>query len=204
MTFLHDDLLARSREIRRLRVIAGAVLDDQLTRLRSGYRRTEGHANRARRFGVFKLASHVVAETAKSPVVEIAIPVRSTGWLFVSVNVFAAPVVPTFLLRIDSAGRRQCRRFDARPRQRCRLRTINGVVGQGERTSSLTQSRRREGNAYPLALLPSKRGPTGVRGDCEVPAGRDAADLERARACVCQRHRLGRAGRADHLIAKKQ
>ena len=44
----------------------------------------------------FKLASHVVAETAKSPIVEIAIPVRSTGWLFVNVNVFAALVVPTF------------------------------------------------------------------------------------------------------------
>ena len=44
----------------------------------------------------FKFASHVVAETAKCPVVEIAIPVRSTGWLFVNVNVFAALVVPTF------------------------------------------------------------------------------------------------------------
>ena len=42
------------------------------------------------------VASHVVAETAKCPVVEIAIPVRSTGWSFVNVNVFAALVVPTF------------------------------------------------------------------------------------------------------------
>ena len=41
---------------------------------------------------------HVVAETAKSPIVEIAIPVRSTGWLFVNLNVFAALVVPTFWL----------------------------------------------------------------------------------------------------------
>ena len=41
---------------------------------------------------------HVVAETAKSPIVEIAIPVRSTGWLFVNLNVFAALVVPTFCL----------------------------------------------------------------------------------------------------------
>ena len=49
---LRSDLLARSREIRRLRVIACAVLDDQLTRLRSGHRRTEGSANRARRLGV--------------------------------------------------------------------------------------------------------------------------------------------------------
>ena len=47
-----SDLLARSREIRRLRVIAGAVLDDQLTRLCSGLRRTKGHANRALRFDV--------------------------------------------------------------------------------------------------------------------------------------------------------
>ena len=44
----------------------------------------------------FKLAPHVVAETAKCPVVEIAIPVRSIGWLFVNVNVFAGLVVPTF------------------------------------------------------------------------------------------------------------
>ncbi len=44
----------------------------------------------------FKLASHVVAETEKWPVVEIAIPVRSTDWLFVRVKVFAALVVPTF------------------------------------------------------------------------------------------------------------
>ena len=47
-----SDLLARSREIRRLRAIAGAVMDDQLTRLRSGLRRAEGHAYRALRFGV--------------------------------------------------------------------------------------------------------------------------------------------------------
>ena len=51
-TVVRSDLLARSREIRRLRVIAGAVLDDQLTRLCSGLRGTEGHANRALRFGV--------------------------------------------------------------------------------------------------------------------------------------------------------
>ena len=37
------------------------------------------------------------------------------------------------LLGIDSAGRRQRRRFDARPRQRYRLRTIHGVVAKGER-----------------------------------------------------------------------
>ena len=49
---LRRDLLARSREVRRLRVIAGAVVDDQLTRLLSCLRRTEGHANRALRFGV--------------------------------------------------------------------------------------------------------------------------------------------------------
>ena len=49
---LSSDLLARSREIRRLRVIAGAVLDDQLTRLWPGLRRTESHANLALRFGV--------------------------------------------------------------------------------------------------------------------------------------------------------
>ena len=49
---LTSDLLARSCEIRRFRVVAGAVLDDQLTRLCSGLRRTEGHANRALRFGL--------------------------------------------------------------------------------------------------------------------------------------------------------
>ena len=49
---LSSELLARSREIRRLRVIVGAVLDDQLTRLCSGFRRTERHTNRALRFGV--------------------------------------------------------------------------------------------------------------------------------------------------------
>ena len=36
------------------------------------------------------------------------------------------------------------------------------------------------------------------------PLARDAADIERARACVFQRHRLGRAGRADRLVAKTQ
>jgi hypothetical protein len=52
-----------------------------------------------------------------------------------------------------------------------------------------------------LAFLPSERFPAGIR---EVAGGRDAADIERGRACVFQRHRLGRAGRADRLIAKTQ
>ena len=43
-----------------------------------------------------RLAVQVVAETAKSPVVEIAMPVSATVWLLVKVNVFAALVVPTF------------------------------------------------------------------------------------------------------------
>jgi len=112
---LRSDLLARSREIRRLRVIAGAVLDDQLTRLCSGLRGTEGHANRALRFGV-KLASHVVAETAKCPVVEIAIPVRSNRLVVRQRERFRRTGGAHILLRIGSAGRRQRRRFDARPR----------------------------------------------------------------------------------------
>lgn len=42
-----------------------------------------------------RLAVQVVAETAKSPVVEIAMPVIATVWSLVKVNVFAALVVPT-------------------------------------------------------------------------------------------------------------
>ena len=43
-----------------------------------------------------RLVPQVLAETAKSPVVEIAMPVSATVWLLVRVNVFAALVVPTF------------------------------------------------------------------------------------------------------------
>jgi hypothetical protein len=42
-----------------------------------------------------RLVVHVVAETAKSPVVEIATLVSATLWLLASVNVFAVLVVPT-------------------------------------------------------------------------------------------------------------
>ena len=42
-----------------------------------------------------KLVVHVVAETAKSPVVEITILLRVTVWLLVRVNVFGGLVVPT-------------------------------------------------------------------------------------------------------------
>jgi hypothetical protein len=41
-----------------------------------------------------KLVVQVVADTAKSPIVEIAMLVRVTVWLLVRVNVFAALVVP--------------------------------------------------------------------------------------------------------------
>jgi hypothetical protein len=43
-----------------------------------------------------RLVVQVVAEIAKSPVVEIAMPVIATVWSLVKVNVFAALVVPTF------------------------------------------------------------------------------------------------------------
>ena len=43
-----------------------------------------------------RLAAQVVADAAKSPVVPITMLVSATVWLFVSVNVFAALVVPTF------------------------------------------------------------------------------------------------------------
>ena len=42
-----------------------------------------------------KLVVQVVADTAKSPVVEIAMLVSVTVWLLVRVNFFAALVVPT-------------------------------------------------------------------------------------------------------------
>lgn len=42
-----------------------------------------------------KLVVHVVADTAKSPVVEIAMLVSVTLWLLVRLNVFAVLVVPT-------------------------------------------------------------------------------------------------------------
>ena len=42
-----------------------------------------------------RLVVHVVADAAKSPVVEIAILVSVTGWSLVRMNVFAALVVPT-------------------------------------------------------------------------------------------------------------
>jgi hypothetical protein len=42
-----------------------------------------------------RLVVQVVADTAKSPVVEIAMLVRAIAWLLLSVNVFAALVVPT-------------------------------------------------------------------------------------------------------------
>ena len=42
-----------------------------------------------------KLVVHVVAETAKSPVVEITMLLRVTVWLLVRVNVFGGLVVPT-------------------------------------------------------------------------------------------------------------
>jgi hypothetical protein len=42
------------------------------------------------------VAPQVVAETAKSPVVEMAMLVSATVWLFVNVNFFAGLVVPTF------------------------------------------------------------------------------------------------------------
>ena len=43
-----------------------------------------------------KLAVQVVDDTAKSPVVPMETPVKSTAWLLVSVNVFGELVVPTF------------------------------------------------------------------------------------------------------------
>ena len=62
-----SDLLARSREIRCLRVMAGAVLDNQLPRL---YSVSVGpKVTLIVHFALaFKLAAHVVAETAKCPV----------------------------------------------------------------------------------------------------------------------------------------
>jgi hypothetical protein len=45
-----------------------------------------------------KLVPHVVADTVKSPVVEIAMLLSSTLWVLVNGNVFAALVVPTFCL----------------------------------------------------------------------------------------------------------
>jgi hypothetical protein len=42
------------------------------------------------------LVPQVVVETLKSPVVEIATPFSATLWWFVSVNTFAALVVPVF------------------------------------------------------------------------------------------------------------
>jgi|SRR5690348_10062694 hypothetical protein len=42
-----------------------------------------------------RLVVQVVVDTAKSPVVEIAMLVRAIAWLLLSVNVFAALVVPT-------------------------------------------------------------------------------------------------------------
>jgi hypothetical protein len=42
-----------------------------------------------------RLVAQVVVDTAKSPVVEIAMLVRAIVWLLVSVNVFAELVVPT-------------------------------------------------------------------------------------------------------------
>jgi len=43
-----------------------------------------------------RVAWQVVEETLKSPVVEIMTFLRSTFWLFLSVNVFVALFVPTF------------------------------------------------------------------------------------------------------------
>ena len=43
-----------------------------------------------------KLVVHVVSDTAKSPFVEIAMPVSAIVWLLVNVNVFSGLVVPTF------------------------------------------------------------------------------------------------------------
>jgi len=43
-----------------------------------------------------RLVPHVLAETAKSPVVELVMPVSVTLWLLVKVNVLARLVVPTF------------------------------------------------------------------------------------------------------------
>lgn len=43
-----------------------------------------------------KLVPHVVVETLKSPVVEIAMPVSATVCSLVSVNTFAGLLVPTF------------------------------------------------------------------------------------------------------------
>ena len=42
-----------------------------------------------------RLVVHVVADTAKSPLVEIATIVSATVWLLVKVKVFAKLVVPT-------------------------------------------------------------------------------------------------------------
>ena len=58
-----------------------------------------------------RLVVHVVADTAKSPVVEIAMPVSATVWLLVKVNVFAGLVLPTTcagyvaLAGVNAAGR---------------------------------------------------------------------------------------------------
>lgn len=47
-------------------------------------------------FFAARLVPHVVADTAKSPVVEIAMLLSVTDWLLVKVNVFGLLVVPTF------------------------------------------------------------------------------------------------------------
>jgi hypothetical protein len=47
---------------------------------------------------VDKVVVQVVADSAKSPVVDILMPVKATGRSFIKVNVFAALVVPTFCL----------------------------------------------------------------------------------------------------------
>lgn len=44
-----------------------------------------------------RVVAHVVAETLKSAVVEIAMPLRVTLCLLVSVNTFARLVVPTLI-----------------------------------------------------------------------------------------------------------
>lgn len=53
----------------------------------------------------FRLAPQVVDETAKSPVVEMLMPVRATACLFESVNTLAGLVTPTFsVANVAAAG----------------------------------------------------------------------------------------------------
>ena len=100
-----------------------------------------------------KFVEHVVAETAKSPVVEIAMPVSVTFCWLISVKVFAVLVVPHHLFCVGSSSWRECCGLDARTRERYGLRAAPGIVRKAERTRLQSQRRGREGYAR-CTLLP--------------------------------------------------